>query len=88
MQICDIRLSTNDIGFAYDIFSSKILMKKLPVAIATGSFYSSTCPSGIYHIALAIYHISPREIYHFPARENITGGCDNPLSQLPFGGFL
>jgi hypothetical protein len=37
----------------------------------------SLCVSKISHFR--------KEIFHFPARENFTGSCENPFSQLPLG---
>ena len=45
-------------------------------------------PEGqISHCASNISHFH-QEIYHFPDRENITGYCENPFSQYPFGAFF
>ena len=45
---------------------------------------TSTGRRPISHCASNISHF-PKEIYHFPARENNTGGCENPFSQPPYG---
>ena len=73
MQICDIRLTTSEIGFACEIFSSKMLRNKKYPQPGLRIFFYINVPKG--HISHCVSNIShfPREIYHFPVRENITG---------------
>ena len=68
------------------------VMEKWSSAKGRTPFYILNYPGGIPQLALGqishcVRNISHfrQEIYHFPARENIIGCCENPFSQHPLG---
>jgi len=63
-----------EIGKAYDIFLRKYEGTKIIRCVHNGLFFTIICPlGGIYHIALAIFHISDRKYIIF-SPENISLG--------------
>jgi len=68
-----------EIGKAYDIFLRKYEGTKIIRCVHNGLFFTIICPlGGIYHIALAIFHISDRKYIIFSPGKYFIGRCDYP----------